>query len=71
LVDQIKTFVKGFNLAWIKAQNAISLAVGNGLAVDIGSLKGVSIGKDKSFDPMEVLSFYRQSSFCYTRNRAR
>ncbi len=63
IIEQIKPFIRGFNLAWVKAQNAISLAVGNGLAIDIGSLKGVSIGKDNSFDPMEVLSFYRQSQF--------
>lgn len=63
IIEQIKPFIKGFNLAWIKAQNSIAQAVGNGMAVDIGALKNISIGKDKSFDPMEVLSFYRQSSF--------
>jgi hypothetical protein len=63
MIEQIKTFIKGFNLAWIKAQAAIALAVGNGLAIDIGSLKNISVGKDKSFDPMEVLSYYRQSNF--------
>lgn len=63
IIEQIKPFIKGFNLAWIKAQAAIAYAVGNGLAVDIGSIKNISIGKDKSFDPMEILSFYRQSSF--------
>ena len=63
IVEQIKPFIKGFNLAWIKAQNSIAQAVGNGLAVDVGALKNISIGKDKSFDPMEILRFYRQSSF--------
>lgn len=63
LLEQILPFIKGLNLAWIKAQHFISLAVANGLAVDIGSLKNISVGKDKSFDPMEVLNFYRQSSF--------
>jgi hypothetical protein len=63
LIEQIKVFVKGFGLAWVKAQHAISMAVGNGLAVDVGSLKNISIGKDKSFDPMEILAFYRQSTF--------
>jgi len=63
LIEQMKPFIKGFNLSWIKAQNAIAQAVGNGLAVDLGSLRNISIGKDRSFDPMEVLAFYRQSSF--------
>jgi len=63
ILEQIMPFIKGLNLAWVKAQHFISLAVSNGLAVDIGALKNISIGKDKSFDPMEVLNFYRQSSF--------
>ncbi len=63
IVEQVKPFIRGFNLAWVKAQNAIAQAVNNGLAVDIGALKNISIGKDKSFDPMELLSYYRQSSF--------
>lgn len=67
IVDQIKPFINGFQRAWIKAQQAIALAVGDGLAIDIGSLKDVSIGKDKSFNPMDVLSFYRQSTFLFYR----
>lgn len=63
IIEQIKPFIKGFNLAWIKAQLAISNAVGNGLAIDIGSIKSISIGKDKSYDPLQILAFYRQSSF--------
>lgn len=63
LIEQMKVFIKGFSLAWIKAQNAISYAVGNGMAVDIGSIKNISVGKDSTFDPMEVLAYYRQSSF--------
>jgi hypothetical protein len=63
IIEQIKPFIKGFNLAWIKAQLAISNAVGNGLAIDIGAIKNISIGKDKSYDPLQILAFYRQSSF--------
>src|SRR5690606_35312509 len=52
IIEQIKPFIRGFNLAWVKAQNAIAYAVGNGLAIDIGSIKNVSVGKDKSYDPL-------------------
>lgn len=63
IIVQIKPFLRGFQLAWIKAQHAIAQAIGNGFAVDIGSITNISIGKDKSYDPMEVLKFYKQSSF--------
>ena len=63
ILEQMIPFLKGYGLAWIKAQHAIALAVGSGLGIDIGSLKNISIGKDSSFDPMEVLQFYRESSF--------
>jgi len=63
IIVQIKPFLKGFQLSWIKAQHAISQAIGNGFAVDIGAIKEISIGKDKSWDSMELLEFYKQSSF--------
>lgn len=63
IIPQIKPFLKGFQLSWIKAQHAISQAIGNGFAVDIGAIKEISIGKDKSWDSMELLEFYKQSSF--------
>lgn len=63
IIEQIKPFLDAFNLAWIKLQDFISKAVGNGFAIDVGSLKDIAVGKDKSFDPMEVLNFYRQSTF--------
>jgi hypothetical protein len=63
IMEQIKPFLDGFNLAWIKLQDFIAKAIGNGFAVDVGSLKDISVGKDKSFDPMQVLNFYRQSTF--------
>ena len=63
IIVQIKPFLKGFQLAWIKAQHAISQAIGNGFAVDIGAISQISIGKDKSWDPMEILRFYKQSAF--------
>lgn len=63
IIVQILPFLRGFQLAWVKTQHAISQAIGNGFAVDIGSITNISIGKDKSYDPMEVLKFYKQSSF--------
>ena len=63
VIEQIKPFLDSFNLAWIKLQDFIAKAVGNGFAIDVGTLKDISVGKDKSFDPMEVLNFYRQSTF--------
>jgi hypothetical protein len=63
IMEQIKPFLDGFNLAWIKLQDFIAKAIGNGFAVDVGSLKDISVGKDKTFDPMAVLNFYRQSTF--------
>ena len=63
IMVQIKPFLKGFQLAWIKAQYAISQAIGNGFAVDIGAIKQIAIGKGKDWDPMEVLRYYKQSSF--------
>lgn len=63
IIEQIKPFLDSFNLAWIKLQDFIAKAVGNGFAVDVGSLKDIAVGKDKSFDPMEVLNYYRQSTF--------
>ena len=70
IIEQIKPFIRGFNLAWVKAQNAIAYAVGNGLAIDIGSIKNVSVGKDKSYDPLEVLAYFRQSSFLLHKRQA-
>jgi hypothetical protein len=63
IIEQIKPFLDSFNLAWIKLQDFIAKAVGNGFAIDVGTLKDISVGKDKSFDPLEVLNFYRQSTF--------
>lgn len=63
LLKQVLPFMKGFQLAWIKLQNAIAMAVGNGFAIDIGAIKGIAIGAGQNWDPMEVLKFYRQSTF--------
>lgn len=62
LIVQTMPFLRGLQLSWVKAQHAISQTVGNGFAVDIGAITNISIGKDKSYDPMEVLKFYFQSS---------
>jgi len=71
IIVQIKPFLKGFQLAWIKAQHAIAQAIANGFAVDVGALKEISIGKDKSWDALEVLKFYKQSSFLlYKKNNS-
>ena len=67
IIEQIKPFLDGFNLAWIKLQDHIAKAIGNGFAIDVSTLKDVSIGKDKSFDPLEVLNYYRQSGFLLYR----
>lgn len=63
IIEQIKPFLDGFNLAFIKLQDAIAKAVGNGFAIDVGTLKDISVGKDVSFDPLEVLNYYRQTGF--------
>lgn len=63
ILEQIMPFLKGFSLSWIKAQHAIAIAVSNGLAVDVGAIRNISIGKGANWDPLEVLQFYRQSSF--------
>ena len=63
IIPQIIPFLRGFQLSWVKAQHAIAQAIGNGFAVDIGAISQISIGKDKSWDPMEILRFYQQSSF--------
>ena len=71
LLKQVLPFLKGFQLAWMKAQNAIALAVGNGFAVDIGSIKGIAIGKGQNWDPLEVLAYYRQTGFMlYRQNKS-
>lgn len=69
LLKQVLPFMRGFQLAWIKLQNAIALAVGNGFAIDIGAIQGIAIGKGSNMDPMEVLKFYRQSTFMLYRNK--
>jgi hypothetical protein len=63
VIEQIKPFLDSFNLSWIKLQDFIAKAIGNGFAIDVGSLKDISVGKDKSFDPLDVLNYYRQSTF--------
>jgi hypothetical protein len=54
--------LNGLNLAWWKTQQAISIAISNGIAVDVGALKNISIGKDKSWDVTRVLQYYRQQA---------
>jgi len=62
LFMQIRPLLDGLQNAWLKTQQAIAIAVSNGLAVDVGAIKNISIGKDKSWDALEVLKFYRQQS---------
>jgi len=54
--------LNGLNLAWWKTQQAISIAISNGIAVDVGALKNIAIGKDKSWDVTRVLQYYRQQA---------
>ena len=67
ILGQVLPWLKGFQLAWIKLQNAIAMAVGNGFAIDIGAIKNIAIGKGSNWNPMEVLSYYRQTSFLMYR----
>jgi hypothetical protein len=62
LFQQIRPFLNGLNLAWWKTQQAISIAISNGIAVDVGALKNIAIGKDKSWDVTRVLQYYRQQA---------
>ena len=62
LFEQIRPLLNGLNLAWWKTQQAISIAISNGIAVDVGALKNIAIGKDKSWDVTRVLQYYRQQA---------
>lgn len=62
LFQQIRPLLNGLTLAYWKAQQAIAIAVSNGFAVDVGALKNIAIGKDKSWDVTKVLAYYRQQS---------
>ena len=60
LIHQIKPLLNGLTMAWWKTQEAIGIAIANGIAVDVGALKNVSIGKDKSWDVLQIMEYYRQ-----------
>lgn len=60
IFQQIRPLLNGLTQSWWKTQEAIGIAVSNGFAVDVGALKNVSIGKDKSWDVLKVLEYYRQ-----------
>ncbi len=62
LFQQIRPLLNGLTLAWWKTQQAIGIAISNGIAVDVGALKNIVIGKDKSWDVTEVLKYYRQQA---------
>ena len=62
LFEQIKPLLNGLTLAYWKAQQAIAISISNGIAVDVGALKNISIGKDKSWDITKVLAYYRQQA---------
>lgn len=62
LFQQIRPLLNGLTLAWWKTQQAISIAISNGIAVDVGSLKNIAIGKDKTWDVTRVLQYYRQQA---------
>lgn len=62
LFHQIRPFLDGLTLTWWKAQQAIAIAISNGIAVDVGALKNITIGKEKSWDVTNVLNYYRQQA---------
>ena len=62
LFQQIRPLLNGLTLSYWKAQQAIAIAISNGIAVDVGALKNISIGKDKSWDVTKVLAYYRQQA---------
>lgn len=69
ILQQVLSYLRGLQLSWMKLQQAIALAVGNGFAVDIGSIKNIAIGKGDEWNPLEVLEYYRQSTFMLYRTR--
>ena len=62
LFQQIRPLLNGLTTSYWKAQQAIGIAISNGIAVDVGALKNIAIGKDKSWDVTRVLQYYRQQS---------
>jgi hypothetical protein len=67
LFAQIRPFLNGLNLAYWKTQQAIGIAISNGIAVDVGALKNIAIGKDKTWDVTEILKYYRQQAILLHR----
>ena len=62
LCKQIRPLLNGLTQAWWKTQEAIAIAISNGISVDVGALKEVSIGKNKSWDVLQLLKYYRQQA---------
>lgn len=62
LFQQIRPLLNGLTQAWWKTQEAIAIAISNGISVDVGALKNVSIGKDKSWNVLKILQYYRQQA---------
>ncbi|MBN2661575.1 MAG: hypothetical protein JXR54_09940 [Tannerellaceae bacterium] len=65
LFQQIRPLLNGLTQSWWKTQEAIGIAVSNGFAVDVGALKNVSVGKDKSWDVLKVIEYYRQRGILF------
>jgi hypothetical protein len=60
LFQQIRPLLNGLTQSWWKTQEAIGIAVSNGFAVDVGALKNISIGKERSWDILKIIEYYRQ-----------
>jgi len=65
LFQQIRPLLNGLTQSWWKTQEAIGIAVSNGFAVDVGALKNISIGKDKSWDVLKIIEYYRQRAILF------
>jgi len=65
LFQQIRPLLNGLTQSWWKTQEAIAISISNGIAVDVGALKNISIGKDKSWDVLEIIKYYRQRAVLF------
>lgn len=60
LVSTMVPFLDGFQLAWLKLQNAIAMAAPAGLSIEMGTLENISIGGNK-MTPLEILTIRRKT----------
>ena len=60
MLESIIPLEDNIQLAWLKFQNSLAKAAPGGIAVDVGSLKNITNGKNK-MKPLELLSLRRQT----------